>query len=240
MLHDETERVPVKRRPSVRTGRKATGQAVSAGGRPLQRKGAATRTRLVDAATETFGSLPFDDVKVTDVTRCAGVSSGTFYTYFESKEAIFGEVATIVLAELRTASQATRAEIERDPLCAIERSVRGYFQASASRREALVSIERLASSDHTVREARSGSLATSARRVERLVRHLQALGTCDPSLDPWMTAVSLHTMTVAMGFDRFVRQTPPDDIETVLVPLVRIWAKVLGLDDSHLADRSNS
>jgi len=61
-------------------------------GRPLSRKGLETRRRLLDAAEAVFGELGYPEASVVKVAEAAGVATGTFYLYFDSKRAIFVEL----------------------------------------------------------------------------------------------------------------------------------------------------
>lgn len=49
----------------------------------------AMRARLAQAATDVFGAQGYHAARVSDIVRRAGVAQGTFYLYFDSKEAIF-------------------------------------------------------------------------------------------------------------------------------------------------------
>lgn len=44
---------------------------------------------LVSAAERLFASRDFEDISIAEITRAAGLAKGTFYLYFESKEALF-------------------------------------------------------------------------------------------------------------------------------------------------------
>ena len=61
---------------------------------PRSRKGAATRARLVESAKEEFEETGFLETRISDIAKRAGMSHGSFYHYFDSKEQIFREVAT--------------------------------------------------------------------------------------------------------------------------------------------------
>ena len=63
---------------------------------PRSRKGAQTRARLLEAAERIFETSGFLDARISDIATRAGVSHGSFYHYFESKEEIFREVAAAV------------------------------------------------------------------------------------------------------------------------------------------------
>src|SRR5262245_37770114 len=67
---------------------------------PRSRKGARTRARLLAAAKEIFEESGFLDARISDIAERAGLSHGSFYHYFESKEEIFREVAEAVEEQL--------------------------------------------------------------------------------------------------------------------------------------------
>ena len=63
---------------------------------PRSRKGVETRARLVAPAKEIFERDGFLDARISDIAERAGLSHGSFYHYFESKEEVFREVAAEV------------------------------------------------------------------------------------------------------------------------------------------------
>src|SRR5271154_1135621 len=60
---------------------------------PRSRKGVETRARLLTAAKEVFEDNGFLEARISDIAERAGLSHGSFYHYFESKEEVFLEVA---------------------------------------------------------------------------------------------------------------------------------------------------
>ena len=52
-----------------------------------------TKAKLVAAAEKLINEKGFDAVQIIDITREAGVGKGTFYTYFNKKEDVVGEIA---------------------------------------------------------------------------------------------------------------------------------------------------
>lgn len=68
----------------------STQNVVSASAKtPRTERGRKTLRKLLDASAIEFGERGFHDASVSSITRRAGVALGTFYTYFDSKEALF-------------------------------------------------------------------------------------------------------------------------------------------------------
>ena len=56
---------------------------------PRTERGRRTQRALLDAAAAEFGEKGFHESSVVSITARAGVALGSFYTYFESKDALF-------------------------------------------------------------------------------------------------------------------------------------------------------
>jgi AcrR family transcriptional regulator len=56
---------------------------------PRTERGRRTLRAILDAASAEFGEKGFHSGSISGITARAGVALGTFYTYFESKEAVF-------------------------------------------------------------------------------------------------------------------------------------------------------
>lgn len=56
---------------------------------PRTDRGRRTRRAILDAARSEFGERGFHDASISGITRRAGVALGSFYTYFDSKDAVF-------------------------------------------------------------------------------------------------------------------------------------------------------
>lgn len=66
--------------------------AVSTGAQPREprtERGRRTQRAILDAAAAEFGEKGFHESSIVSITIRAGVALGSFYTYFESKEALF-------------------------------------------------------------------------------------------------------------------------------------------------------
>jgi AcrR family transcriptional regulator len=69
---------------------------------PKTARGKKTREKLLRAAEEEFGERGFHAVGIGDITRRAGVALGTFYVYFESKEAIYRDLVSYLSRRVRS------------------------------------------------------------------------------------------------------------------------------------------
>jgi len=73
-------------------------------------KGKATRDRLIEAGRALFGAHGYEDTSIGAILEAAGVTRGSLYHHFETKEALFDAVLDRVVAEIAdTAAQAARA-----------------------------------------------------------------------------------------------------------------------------------
>lgn len=68
---------------------------------PRTARGERTRRALLDAAALEFGEKGFHDGSISGITGRAGVALGSFYTYFESKDAIFRALVADMSASVR-------------------------------------------------------------------------------------------------------------------------------------------
>ena len=63
--------------------------SAAAGKAPRTARGEKTMRKILDAALAEFGEKGFSDSSIVSITSRAKVALGTFYTYFDSKEALF-------------------------------------------------------------------------------------------------------------------------------------------------------
>ncbi len=61
-----------------------------------------TREALIQAAIYMFQQKGFQLTRVSDIVAAAGVSQGTFYNYFKSKEEIFRSICNDFIAQIQT------------------------------------------------------------------------------------------------------------------------------------------
>ncbi|MCY7280308.1 MAG: TetR/AcrR family transcriptional regulator [Sphingomonas bacterium] len=71
------------------TSTDSANQLASEGKEPRTARGEKTLRKILDAALGEFGEKGFSDSSIVGITTRAKVALGTFYTYFDSKEAVF-------------------------------------------------------------------------------------------------------------------------------------------------------
>jgi AcrR family transcriptional regulator len=71
-----------------------------------------TRARLMDAAVSIFARDGFEAASVNEIAQTADVANGTFYLHFRDKEAIAGEVAFRIAANVAGRLDAAMVEID--------------------------------------------------------------------------------------------------------------------------------
>src|SRR3954462_9930162 len=76
-------------------------EASAAAKAPRTPRGERTLRKILDAARDEFGERGFSDSSIVGITQRAGVALGTFYTYFDSKEAVFQALVRDMSAQVR-------------------------------------------------------------------------------------------------------------------------------------------
>lgn len=78
-----------------------TGAGSAADKMPRTERGRRTRRAILDAAAAEFGEKGFHEGSISGITRRAGVALGSFYTYFDSKDAVFRALVADMSAQVR-------------------------------------------------------------------------------------------------------------------------------------------
>jgi AcrR family transcriptional regulator len=81
----------------------AAPSAASDGKAPRTARGEKTLRKILDAALAEFGTRGFSESSIVGITRRARVALGTFYTYFDSKEAVFKALVRDMSEQVRIA-----------------------------------------------------------------------------------------------------------------------------------------
>lgn len=194
--------------------------------RPTTARGVRTRAALVAAARVVFERDGFLGSRLTDIPREAGLSTGTFYTYFQGKEEVFTAVLEEAQHDMLHPGMPHVAD-DDDPVAVIEASNRAYLLAYRRNGRLMELMNQVAWIDPAFMELRQRRGALFAERNARGIAALQERGLADPSLDPLLTSTALSGMTSRMAQDCLSRQGV--DLEQVLETVNRLWVNGLGL-----------
>jgi AcrR family transcriptional regulator len=201
---------------------------------PRSRKGVETRARLLDAAKHVFEELGYLEARVSDIGERAGLSHGSFYHYFDSKEQIFREVADAQEALLtapadddeRVTGGADGSELDR-----LQRANRRYLERYRDNGRIMGVIEEVSRYDQHVGEARMRRQKHFADRAERSIRRLQQAGKADRSVDPGIAALALGSMVARVAELWLIEGWADYDLDDVARQLTLLWANAIGLDE---------
>lgn len=192
---------------------------------PRSARGTRTRAALVAAARRVFERDGYLDARITDIALEAGVATGSFYTHFDGKPAVFAAV----LAEVHEETLHPRLEDPvppGDPVAVIEASNRAYLKAYRRNAKLMGLMDQVALIDDDFRRLRLKRAEAFAQRNAKSIRRLQAQGLADPALDPLQAARGLDAMVSRMANMVFVHggRIP---FESLVQTVTRLWANAL-------------
>jgi AcrR family transcriptional regulator len=223
--------------PNAARGRRGEEGADKRRGTGRTSRGRQSRRQLLDAARVVFERDGFLHARIADICDEAGLSHGSFYTYFTSKEEIFTEVVDSVELDLLTLD---RAPADADPLERIRVANEHYLLAYRANAKIMRVIHQVSTFDAEVRETRLQRQDAFARAIERRIRQLQEGGLADPAVDPAYAAQALGGMVAHFAEYLFnTDNTFGFDLATATDQLTRIWTNALGMRVSTV-DRAPS
>ena len=144
------------------------------------------RDKLIESGLNVIYAQGFHDCSVQDITDAAGVPKGSFYNYFDSKEALAVEVLAAFkgTSDLGLLQDASKRPLDR---------LRSYFRASARafksagfRRGCLMGNlgAELSDSSEPVRRALVQRFEGWQRSMAAVLREGQSVGEVSPAIDP--------------------------------------------------------
>ncbi len=195
---------------------------------PRSRKGVLTRARLLKAAKSVFEDAGFLEARISDIAERAGLSHGSFYHYFESKEQIFREVAeeqeALLTAPADEVDDHASTELER-----IRSANRRYLERYRDNGRIMGVIEEVSRYDTFVNDARARRQKHFAERAESSITRLQRIGAADPDLDPEIAAVALGSMVARFAELWLIENWANFGFDEAVEQLTRLWANAIGL-----------
>jgi AcrR family transcriptional regulator len=174
---------------------------VALDGRPLGRRGAQTRRRLLDATVKLLATRGVRDLRVVDISRAIGSSPATFYQYFRDVDE-----AVLALAEETGQEIAPLAGLLREPwvgeaaLGAARSLVEGFVDYW-DRHRAILRVRNLAAQegDDRFRAVRAATLRPFMEGVSALVAAAQARGDVAPEVSPLAASAALVALIERMA-----------------------------------------
>ncbi|MFT3872376.1 MAG: TetR/AcrR family transcriptional regulator [Nocardioides sp.] len=161
------------------TERRTSGYAIAAiepdDKAPVHRKGHRTRKRLLEAATIVFERDGYLGTRVADIVAEAGVSHGSFYTYFDSKDDVFREAAVATVDDIKLALDAT-VSTSHDPREVVRAGNLMFLNMYQEHARMLALIEQVGTSDPYFKKMREDLRGRLVRRVERAIRWMERKG----------------------------------------------------------------
>ncbi|UVS78608.1 TetR/AcrR family transcriptional regulator [Actinokineospora sp. UTMC 2448] len=195
---------------------------------PRSRRGIRTKQALIAAAREVFERDGYVEARITDITKAAGVASGSFYTYFNDKEEIFAALVEVVQEEMLHPHLRERTG-ESDPRALIDAANRDYLQAYKRNSRLMALFEQVAQINEKFSELRRERAVAFGKRNAKMISDLQEQGNADPELDPFVTALALSAMVSRMAYIVYVARIPIG-FEKLVGTVNRIWFNALRID----------
>lgn len=176
----------------------------------------------------------FLDARISDIAERAGLSHGSFYHYFDSKEQIFREVAEAqeALLTARDGEVEPIGETDQPELERIRRANRRYLQRYRDNGPIMGVIEEVSRYDKQVNAARIQRQKHFAERAEQATRRLQKAGLADPAVDPGIAAVALGSMIGRFAELWLIEKWDDYEFEEAVDQVTLLWANAIGLDET--------
>lgn len=184
--------------------------------RSLTPRGARTAARLREAAREVFSDHGYANARVEDVVARAGVSHGTFYTYYHNKAAILDALVDHAAVRLR---EVVDAPWEGEDVPAVIRDViDGFVDALAEEGDVIGAwIEAAAHDDHfrdRLRRVRGQYTDTVAVHIAPALAHT--------GHDPTVAAGALVAMVEGYATDRLA-EAGSAERSSAVTTLAELW-----------------
>ena len=204
--------------------------------KPLTPKGARARARLIESSKKVFEDDGFLNARISDICAGAGLSHGSFYHYFESKEEIFRELADAEEVYLLTMHDGDDKDHPGSTVDRIRTANRRYLEAYRAEAKVMRVIEEVSRYNDEVLSVRVARQNEFAERLQHSILRLQRDGFADPGIDPRYAADALGGM-VAKFAEMWFGQGGKYDMDIAVDQLTRLWVNAIGLK-VEAADRS--
>ncbi len=180
---------------------------------------------MVAAARTVFERAGYADARLADITAEAGMSAGSFYTYFNSKEEVLAAVLEGLQTEMLHAARDGDSHADT-PAAVIEASNRAYLRSYERNAQLMRLLEEVSDINPEFRELRRRRSEAFINRNARGIAELQRTGFADPQLDPYLSAKALSLMVSRVAFQELVAGEAAD-VDHLVATLTRLWVNAL-------------
>lgn len=192
---------------------------------PLTDRGRRTRQTVVAAARGVFEDKGFSATRMGDVATRAGVSHGTVYTYFDTKEELLAATVKQLVADIRASIRTAESD---DPIERVWNANHRYLTAYLSHARLMRVVEQAGATDPQFAEIVADLRRTHADRVASQIRKLQSAAVVSVEVEPEGASRALCAMVE--GFARNWTEYVNSDLAGSTRTLTYLWANSLGID----------
>lgn len=206
------------------TGTSAARRERAANG--MTSRGERTRLSLLEAGKTVFEKQGYFDARVSDIVAEAGISHGSFYTYFSSRQDLFEEIMRGIGESMAEAVSHRPEDEPGNTFVNLENANRRYLEVHRKHMKMMVLYEQLASMDDAIHALRVEARRRHIGRVSTTISRLQQRGDADPSIDAESTAAALVSMLSSFAYWAWELGY---DLEQTVTTVSMIWARGIGM-----------
>jgi len=194
---------------------------------PATVRGRNTLAALLKSAREIFERDGFVEARITDIVDNAGVAYGSFYTYFDSKEAIFREVALAMAQDMYEAafpSAEAKPADRGDVFMRLEQANRRYIQAYAKNAKIWAVVHQMATFNEFAHQLWQDIRARFIDRAAKGMIRLQEADLANP--DNLLGGMIEHFAYLTLALGSGMKKAEEDKFVRAITVL---WAGAIGL-----------
>ena len=200
------------------------------------------KEELLEAAKSTFIELGYFETRAADIAKAAGVSHGTFYTHFDSKDDALRVLIDRLAHDLFEASAETNES--SSAFNALETTIRTFMHAYRDRADMIRILEQATASSPEFLDMRLQIRNRFSTRLESILRtHLERdePRAVQPKqhLDPTIAAYALGGMVEDFARGCYVLGVLVKEDEAI-ANLTLIWARAVGLPSDTTTEEDSS
>ncbi len=188
----------------------------------------------MDAAMGLLATREYDEVRLDDIVKAAGMTTGNVYYYFSGKDDLLRQAAEHYAALLTAENETLLAGLD-DPIDRLRAAIRGMFDGTGNARRNRLEVASRRAMEHFP-EFELGLLPNGG--MDELLRRLVEDALAEPAFRLPVGATPTEVARVFVdGFYGVVRRSPAGT-SPAAVEAVRLYLRsfLLGLADERLVD----